>query len=131
MDKDIKQTIDYKDAKIKSNMDEKLESIFISGSSRDATLITTTFFQHINDIKDIEKKQIAIEATWEYWQQYFYNYMKNQMPEMPTCATCGKQMKISSKGNWYCPHWKDERHSGKTILPPNEQQFSDSLNNLN
>ncbi len=125
MDKEIKGTIDYKDAKIRANMDAKEESIFISGSSRDATLIVTTFYPLLAELK--KDKEDSIKTLWEHWQQYFYNYMKKQMPEMPTCVTCGGQMKISSKGNWYCPNWKDDRHSGKPKLTPNEQSFINSL----
>lgn len=131
MDKDIKDTINYKGAQIKKAMDVKAEGIFISGSARDATLMVTTFYQGL--IKTSVKgkdwpEDVVLENKWKQWQKFFYDQMTGQMPIEPECATCGGKMKLSQKGDWYCPGFYDKANLKHHPLPnPNDQQF---LNNL-
>ena len=73
-----KETSDFLQRKndfIKSTQQAKEESIRLSSSARDATLIVTTFYPELAHIDDeVEKKRLIIEQ-WKYWKQFFYDQL--------------------------------------------------------
>ena len=122
MEKDIRQTIDYKQAAVKANMDRKELGIFLSGSIRDAVMITNTLLEK-GKIKDIK-------AEFEKWQKYFFDFAQSKLPTEPECATCGAKMKTSQAGSLYCPEYynpKNEKHHPPQTLTSNEEKFINTL----
>lgn len=125
--KEAKQVMDYKGAQIKKAMDVKNEAIFISSSARDASLMVTTYIQAGLFVPENEKET---EKKWQYWQKFFYDQMTGQMPIEPECSTCGAKLKLSQKGDWYCPEYynpKNPKHHPPQTLTPNEEKFNQSL----
>jgi hypothetical protein len=50
--------------------------------------------------------------------------------ETPTCSICGKPMKLSMKGKYYCKHgdkWGDKVWQGKAPISKQEKDFIDSM----
>ncbi len=137
MKNEFEKIVDYKDAKIGKRQDVKTESIFISGSARDATLMVTTFYNKIKDSANLDgkiiqskQKEDIIKEIWQYWQKFFYDQMTGQMPTPYFCPTCGGEMQLSKKGDWYCPGYYDERnekHHPKQELTKEQSNFLKDL----
>lgn len=120
--RDAKKTIDYKQAAVRANMDRKELGIFLSGSIRDAVIITNALLEK-GKVKDIK-------AEFEKWQKYFFDFAQSKLPTEPECATCGGKMKVSQAGSLYCPGYYDkanEKHHPKQTLTPNEDKFLSEL----
>ncbi len=131
---EAKKIVDYKDAKIGKRQDTKTESIFISGSARDATLIVTTFFaKSLSTNLGAGKKFVdeeGLRKKWQEWQKFFYDQMTGQMPIEPECSTCGMKLKLSQKGDWYCSGYYDKsnlKHHPVEAETANEQKFLTGL----
>lgn len=74
--KEYKTTMDYKGRQIEKAQRSTQESIRVSGSATDATLVLTTFYknegwQPINK-KEEEKMEDFLKEKWEMWRKYFF-----------------------------------------------------------
>jgi hypothetical protein len=66
--KEFKTTMDYKGQQIEKAQRSTQESIRVSGSATDATLIVAALISKMK----VEPDTDDIEALWQYWRKYFF-----------------------------------------------------------
>lgn len=66
----IEGVMKRKEDSISQFQDKKNESIMLSSSARDATLIVTTFYPEFAK-ESIEVKETQIKKKWDEWRKYF------------------------------------------------------------
>lgn len=67
-----KEVMTFKGEQIRVAQDNKNDSIRLSGASRDATLILTTFYPEASELP-VEEREAYLKDRWLYWKNYFYN----------------------------------------------------------
>ena len=68
-DKEFKKVMDYKQSNIEKSQRSTQESIRVSGSATDATLVLVAMMQTRDEAKWDTTK---MKTVWEFWREYFF-----------------------------------------------------------
>jgi len=73
---EIGKAMEYKQAGIEKSQRSTQDSIRVSGSATDATLMVTTFYTKIKELAegphDNESMEKILKEKWEMWRKYFF-----------------------------------------------------------
>jgi hypothetical protein len=79
--KEYREVMDYKQKNIRESQRSTQESIRVSGSATDATLIVTTLYPELANYVQLgegtgkvnqQTKEEVIKEKWEHWREYFF-----------------------------------------------------------